>query len=427
VKLGSAADAVVVAWSARARPIAQPGDAGGGWIWLCGAPLADDDVVTATLAGAYDAVSITEAGWAGRVAARLAELDERAPALPETPGFVSGSAASRAVLSQLWRASRTSMPVLLTGETGTGKDLAARLVHDWSERRRARFVVINCAAIPNDLIESELFGYTRGAFCGAAHDYDGQLVAAGGGTVFLDEIDDTPPTLQVKLLRVLEDKVVSRLGENVWRKLDFRVIAATNRDLGKLIHSGEFGPDLYERLAIVAITLPPLRERKEELPALLEHMIARFYTEEPAAASRGRVDAVSPRALAMLAAYDWPGNVRELRNVVFEALVHKRGGREILVSDLPRRVLRRESQQPRTPDLIDRVSIENCIAAGKMNLRAEIDRLEREALSIALGRAGWNAVRTAALLGEVGRGASSDPAGTVRAMIRRLGLRRGML
>ena len=144
------------------------------------------------------------------------------------------------------------MPVLLTGETGTGKEVAARLLHAWSERRAARFVPINCAAIPNELMEGELFGYAKGAFSGAMRGYDGRWSRRPtGGTVFLDEIDDTPHALQVKLLRVLEDRVVTRLGENAWRKVDFRIVAATNRDLRSSSSAGCFGADLYERLAIV--------------------------------------------------------------------------------------------------------------------------------------------------------------------------------
>src|SRR4029077_9350734 len=158
---------------------------------------------------------------------------------------------------QAARVAQTSMAVLLTGETGTGKEETARLIHTWSARRDRRFVPINCAAIPDDLMEAELFGYARGAFSGAVQAYDGQRMAAEGGTVLLDEIDDTPLATQVKLLRVLEDRVVSRLGENVWHEVNFRLVAATNRDLRALIEQGLFGEDLYERLAIARIHLAP--------------------------------------------------------------------------------------------------------------------------------------------------------------------------
>ena len=231
---------------------------------------------------------------------------------------------------------------------------------------------------------------------------------------------------------------MSRLGENVWRTIDFRVIAATNRDLLELVARGAFGADLYERLAILTIELPPLRERAEDLPALVEHMMARFYDDEASAAAppaRGagstgmpRVTSVTPAALEALAAYPWPGNVRELRNAVYQALVRKRAGDELLPADLPPRVLRGArdagpagaTAAPR--EIVDPAAIAARIDAGRMNLRGEVEKLEREALREALARTGGNASRAATLLGEVGRGASTDPGGTVRAMMRRLGL-----
>jgi transcriptional regulator with GAF, ATPase, and Fis domain len=309
------------------------------------------------------------------------------------------------------------MAVLLTGETGTGKDLAARHLHARS-KRRGELVPINCAAIPNELIEGELFGYVRGAFSGAIHDYDGLFRAASDGTVFLDEVDDTPRTLQMKLLRVLEDHVVSRLGESTWRQVDFRVVAATNRDLEDLVRRGEFGGDLYQRLAIVRIEVPPLRDRTDDLPELCAHLIARFYREEPEAPHR--VERICGTALAALRRYPWPGNVRELRNVVFQALVHKRTGSEILLVDLPEHVVRRAPLELQGGDtVIDRVAIERLLDAGRMNLRGLRDELERTTLELALARCNGSPARAARMLGEVGRGASSDPGGTVRAMMRR--------
>jgi transcriptional regulator with PAS, ATPase and Fis domain len=315
------------------------------------------------------------------------------------------------------------MPVLLTGETGTGKEVAARLLHAWSARP-GRFVPINCAAIPNELMEGELFGYARGAFSGAVRGHEGLVSAATGGTVFLDEIDDTPHSLQVKLLRVLEDRVVTRLGDTTPRTVDFRLVAATNRDLHPLIEAGSFGADLYERLAIVSIELPPLRERREDIPRLVEHFIERFYREEPAAADRGRVLTVSPEAMEALAGYRWPGNVRELRNAVFGALVGKRAGTELLLSDLPRRLLGVRAGDGR--GVIDIAALERAVGTGGFDLRAEKERLERLAVEQALSRARGNAARAAELLGVVGRGEATDPGGTVRAMMRRLGIARGV-
>src|SRR3989442_145301 len=252
---------------------------------------------------------------------------------------------------------------------------------------------------------------------GAAHEYAGQLAAAAGGTVFLDEIDDTPPALQVKLLRVLEDRVVSRLGESTGRQVDFRIIAATNRDLRALVEAGAFGADLYERLAIVTIALPPLRERLEDLPDLAQRFVERFYAEETEAGPRVR--GLRADTLRALAAYPWPGNVRELRNVVWETLVYKRAGDEIIPSDLPRRVLRPGATPPQA-SLIDRGAVARKLAARALNLKDEIAALQRAALAEALALTGGNAAEAARLLGAVGRGRAKDPGSTVRAMLRRL-------
>ena len=218
---------------------------------------------------------------------------------------------------------------------------------------------------------------------------------------------------------MLEDHVVSRLGESAWRTVDFRVVAATNRDLGELVRKGEFGDDLYQRLAIVRIELPPLRERADDLPELAAHLIARFYREEPAAPHR--ITSITPPALAGLLRYPWPGNVRELRNVLFSALVHKRSGDDLLLSDLPDHVVRGAPSGPLDGDrpLVDRAAIARLIDEGRMNLRAVRDELERTALELALAKSGGSPARAARLLGEVGRGSSRDPGGTVRAMLRR--------
>jgi DNA-binding NtrC family response regulator len=399
-----------------ARPPARPPRAP--WLWVATSAPDAGAIVTAVLAGAYDVVALDDqlASILGRRVAELA-VGELAPAPPV--GFVAHSAASRRVLAELERVARASMAVLITGETGTGKELAARHLHA-SSGRTGELVPINCAAIPNELIEGQLFGYVRGAFSGAIADYEGLLRAAAAGTVFLDEVDDTPKTLQIKLLRVLEDHVVSRLGENAWRQVDFRVVAATNRDLAALVERDEFGGDLYQRLAIVRIELPALRDRKDDLPELATNLIARFYREEPA--TPHRVASITAPALAVLARYSWPGNVRELRNVIYQALVTKRAGTELLVSDLPEHVLRGDPGTTQDRALVDRGTIARLLDAGQLNLRNARDELERAALELALARCGGSPSRAAKLLGEVGRGASSDPGGTVRAMMKRLGL-----
>jgi transcriptional regulator with PAS, ATPase and Fis domain len=429
VHVGREADAAAAAlvwFSARMRrvPVAAATN-GRPWIWVAQQEPGEERRLEAVLAGAYDVIALDAIDAVAQVIARVAELSVTEPAPPDAEGLVTVSETSKRVVAQVARLAPTSMPVLLTGETGTGKEVLARLIHAWSPRHAKQFVPINCAAIPNELMEAELFGYARGAFSGAVQGYDGQLMAAAGGTVFMDEIDDTPLATQVKLLRVLEDRVVSRLGENVWHQVDFRILAATNRNLAPLIREGAFGSDLYERLAIVSIHLVPLRERLEDLPALARHFIERFAREQPHT-SAARVKEIRADALRALQAYAWPGNIRELRNVIYETLVYKRAGEEILPSDLPKRVLVRETTHTRdagdTRALVDAQAVVDRIARGTFSLRDEVAALQRLALQEALRRSGGNATKAARLLGSVGRGRASDPGGTVRAMARRLGV-----
>lgn len=396
------------------RRVPAPSVARGKWIWLAGQQPGQRRVTDAVVRGAYDVIWQGDRDVANRLVARVEEMLVPESEPPRVDHIVTVSSASRSVVAQAWRVSQTSMAVLLTGETGTGKEVLSRLIHTWSPRRARQFVPINCAAIPNELMEAELFGYARGAFSGAVQAYDGQVSAAEGGTVFLDEIDDTPLETQVKLLRVLEDRVVSRLGENVWREVNFRLVAATNRDLEPLVAACRFGADLYERLAIVRIHLAPLRERVDDLPALVDQMLDRFAKEQRC----GRLGGVQPEALRALASYSWPGNIRELRNVIYETLVYKRAGNEVLLSDLPRRILDGGPQAANT--VLDEPAIRTKVREGRMNLRKELQALERSALSAALEQTGGNATKAARLLGAVGRGEAKDPGGTVRAMKRRL-------
>jgi DNA-binding NtrC family response regulator len=427
-------DVVAEGRAGAARAAALEGRSNGvPWIWFAAGAVSPGDAAAATARGAYDVIDARGPGAAGALAQRVAELASVEPPVPATDRFVAASDAARAVLREVAQAARTSMPVLLTGETGTGKEVAARLLHEWSSRRARRFIPINCAAIPNELIEAELFGYAKGAFTGSVRAYEGQLTAAEGGTVFLDEVDDTPLPFQVKLLRVLEDRVVSRIGENASHMVDFRILAATNRDLVPLCAAGAFGADLYERLAIVSIRMPPLRERIADLPALVSHFARRFYREEPEAAARHEVEGATPATLSALCAYSWPGNIRELRNVIFEALVHKRAGNELLLSDLPRRVLRRDggpapggqasaTRADGADGAVNAQAVERAIAERRFDLRRAVGELERAAVTAALAAAGGSAAGAARLLGQVGRGGAHDPGGTVRAMMRRLGL-----
>ena len=214
----------------------------------------------------------------------------------------------------------TDSNVLIEGETGTGKDLIARTIHYNSMRKDKPFVKINCAAIPENLLESELFGYKKGAFTGAVMDKMGKFEAADGGTIFLDEIGDMPLSLQAKILRVIEEKEFERLGEVKSRKVDVRVIAATNRPLKELVEQGKFRMDLYYRLNVVRIKLPALRERAEDIPLLLDHFIEVFNKK-----FNKKVKGVEQRVMDFLLDYSWPGNVRELENVIEHAMIHARG------------------------------------------------------------------------------------------------------
>ncbi|MBI4862247.1 MAG: sigma 54-interacting transcriptional regulator [Candidatus Riflebacteria bacterium] len=234
--------------------------------------------------------------------------------------LVGAAAAMRKVLDQVRQVAPTDVTTLLLGETGTGKELAARAVHQLSPRRDAPFVAINCMALPDDLIEAELFGHAKGAFSGAQGDRLGRFEMAHRGTVFLDEVGELSLRVQVKLLRVLQERVIQRLGEGKDRPVDVRLIAATNADLATLISRGTFRDDLYYRLSVFSIQLPPLRARLEDLPPLVDHFVRSFNQT-----LRRQIKGVEPRAMKLLESHGWPGNVRELRNVIEAAFVRERG------------------------------------------------------------------------------------------------------
>lgn len=230
-------------------------------------------------------------------------------------------------LVQLAGASKAS--ILITGESGTGKELVADLIHHESGRQAKPLVKVNCSVLSEGLLESELFGHVKGAFSGAVKDKIGRFEAADGGTLFLDEISDISPLVQLKILRFLQEKEFERVGENITRKSDVRIISATNKDLQKLIQEGKFREDLYYRLKVFPIALPPLRDRKEDLPLLVDHFIKKFNHE-----TGKKIQGYSRRAIAALLAYHWPGNVRELENAIEHAFVLRKSG-EIRPADLP--------------------------------------------------------------------------------------------
>ncbi len=229
---------------------------------------------------------------------------------------VGRSEAMRRVMEWVDRLGPISSTVLITGESGTGKELVARAIHARSSRAEKRFVAINCGAIPENLMESELFGHTRGAFTGAIRDKDGLFKVASGGTLFLDEIGSVPFPLQIKLLRAIEEKEILPVGSTTPIAVDVRIIAASNRDLAKEVEKGTFREDLFYRLNVVGIEIPPLRERKEDIPDLVQHFIRMHAVE-----LNSKVEGIDDEAMAALMAYDWKGNVRELDNVIERAMI----------------------------------------------------------------------------------------------------------
>jgi two-component system response regulator AtoC len=238
----------------------------------------------------------------------------------------------------------TASTVLITGETGTGKELAARGIHDASPRRAQRFVALNCSAIPETLLEAELFGHVRGAFTGAIANRPGRLEQANRGTLFLDEVGTMSPALQSKLLRVLQSREFERVGDSQTVKVDVRVIAATNSDLRRMVEEGTFREDLFYRLNVIPVRLPALRERRADIPILAQHFLDRFARD--ANPSRGRVTLAQDAQQALMA-FNWPGNVRQLENVIERAFALSPGRSQITVSDLPDEV--REAAPPATP------------------------------------------------------------------------------
>jgi DNA-binding NtrC family response regulator len=249
-------------------------------------------------------------------------------------GMIGRSRAMKDVFERISRVAKTDSTILITGPSGTGKELVASAIHRLSIRAPKNRITVNCGAIPSELLESELFGHVRGAFTGAISTRKGRFELAQGGTIFLDEIGDMPVLLQVKLLRVLQERLIEPVGSNETINIDTRVIAATHRDLEKAVHEGKFREDLFYRLNVIPIKMPALKERREDIPLLISHFLDRFVS-----ADRSNEISFSSLSMDLLMGYDWPGNVRELENVI-ERLVILRGGNEILPEDLPAKIFR---------------------------------------------------------------------------------------
>ena len=292
-------------------------------------------------------------------------------------GIVGKSRAVQDVIRTAELVAATKSTVLITGETGTGKELVARAIHAGSAQRDQPLIKVNCAAIPETLLESELFGHVRGAFTGALTSKKGKFALADGGTIFLDEIATLSLTLQAKLLRVLQEREFEPLGSERTQSVDVRVVAATNRDLGQLVADGRFLEDLYYRLNVIPIAIPPLRERREDIPLLVEHFLRKH-----AQRAGKRIDGVEPGVVSLLASYDWPGNVRELENTIERAVVLSTGP-----TISPRVLTMPNAAAP--------------AAAGLpgLTLRQNLDWTERETVRRALEQAGGVKKDAAELMG----------------------------
>jgi len=306
-----------------------------------------------------------------RLTAENVQLREKIDELSKLDEIVGESQAMKKVFEMVRTVAQTDSTVLIRGESGTGKELIARAIHANSPRRYFPIIPVNCGALPEGILESELFGHEKGAFTGAQYRRKGKLEMADGGTLFLDEVGDIPPKMQVDLLRVLETKQFTRLGGNQVLKVDFRLIGATNKNLEKLVEDGVFREDLYYRINVFSIYLPPVRERREDIPLLAHHFVKKF-----ALAMNKKITGISPEAMDLLVRYDWPGNVRELENALERAMVVGKGP-QIQVQDLPFQL------------------------ANKMRIPVadSLDAVEKSHIATILDRTGWNITRSAEILG----------------------------
>lgn len=305
--------------------------------------------------------------------------------------MIGSSAPMLALFEMITKVAASNATVLIQGESGTGKELAARAIHQLSDRHGKNFVPVNCAAIPDDLLESELFGHVKGSFTGAYANRAGRFEMADKGTLFLDEIGDMKANLQVKLLRVLQNREFEPVGASKSQKVDVRIVAATNKNLEELVVSRDFREDLYYRLSVIPITIPPLRERREDIPILIHTFLTRFNADK-----RNAVKGFSRDALGILCNYEWPGNVRELENLV-ERLVILKGSGLIVPDDLPEKYLSgkgpySESIQTCAPPT------DNILPEGGICLNSAVDEFENNLIIQALSRSGGNKKEAALLL-----------------------------
>jgi DNA-binding NtrC family response regulator len=319
----------------------------------------------------------------GALKQEVARLRDEVSRRDHLGAMVGRSAPMQELFRAIERVARSKASVLIRGESGTGKELVARALHDLGPRSDGPFVAVNCAAIPETLLESELFGHERGAFTDAREQRIGRFEAAGGGTLFLDEVGEIAPAMQGKLLRALQERVIERLGGAQPIPVDVRIVAATNRDLEASIQAGEFRSDLYYRINVVPLAIPPLRQRREDIPLLAEHVLARISTE----VGRGKMS-LAPEAAELFQSYAWPGNVRELENAIERAAALSDRD-ELQAADLPEVVV----EGARMATLGEQVR------AGRLGFDEAVARFESELLREALESSGWNQTQAAAQLG----------------------------
>ena len=313
-----------------------------------------------------------------------AQLEERY----RFEGIVGKSRPMAKLFQLLETVAPTNSTILITGETGTGKEVVARSIHHNSPRRMHRFVALNCSAIPETLLEADLFGHVRGAFTGAVGNRQGRLEQAHKGTLFLDEVGTMSTALQMKLLRVLQEREFERVGDTHTTKVDVRIIAATNTELHRMVAEGQFREDLYYRLNVIPVQLPPLRERKEDIPLLVQHFLQKYQPEATQAGKRGPLT-ISQEAMRRLMASQWPGNVRQLENAIERAVAFSAGRSQIDVLDLPEEV-----QQAQGSALSSSVTLPD----DGIDLGAFVANIERELIERSLERTGGNKGQAAKLL-----------------------------
>jgi DNA-binding NtrC family response regulator len=359
----------------------SPGDTGPDVVLMTGF-ASIPSAVEAIRLGAYD--YLVKPFMAGRLVTTLKRLEELRAVRAEnlalrfqldsergSGGMVGRSPAMLAVFKALPRIAGKRQPVLITGETGTGKELVARAIHDQGPDKDWPFVAVDCGALSADIVESELFGHVRGSFTGAIGDRPGLLASAAHGTLFLDEVGELPLALQSKFFRVLQDREFRPLGGDAMRKFEGRVIAATDRDLEASVQAGSFRPELYFRLCVHRVHVPPLRARKGDVPALIHRFIYKHGGDD--------VLAIAPNVVEELAAYDWPGNVRELENCILSMLANCEG-RVLDTGDIPK-------------------AIRRVLYDGRSSCRTPLENAERAAIAAALEGAGGNIAETARRLG----------------------------